>query len=349
MNSKWRLETCLVGVRLIAGMLRHIVLLWNRPHQDARVILEQQGELKYFTVPARLQKYLVRGSIACGTCMFALFAGLLAWTALLQTGKNQLERSHLEIYAALVGSDPDAEQPQQTRLDQESMLLLAQAIRDRDLEIRRYVDSATLSLNSENGNLSSRLEATGLSERAVKAIQASQPAGGFRSDEQDISDPLLNGKFAAESARNQSLKEVLQALPARMPVSDYSISSRFGIRTHPITQRPGFHAGLDLVTRSDDAVFPAKEGKVILARNYNNYGNTVIVRHERGIETLYAHLASIAVREGQEVDTETRLGEVGNTGASTGKHLHFEVSVGGYPVDPLKVMQTAEYVQQAQK
>lgn len=349
MISKWRLEACMAGLRLIVGMPRHVVVLWNRPLQDARIILEQQGELKYFTVPARLQKYLVRGSIVSGAAVVAAFAGLLAWTALLHAGKNQLERSHVEIYAALVGSSADSGNPLQSDLDKESMLLLAHAIRDRDLQIRRYVDSATLSLNSENGNLSSRLEATGLSERAVKAIQASQPAGGFRPDAQDINDPLLNGQFAAESARNQSLKEVLQALPARMPVSDYSISSRFGIRTHPITQRPAFHAGLDLVTRSDDAVFPAKEGKVILARTYNNYGNTVIVRHERGIETLYAHLASIAVREGQEVDTQTRLGEVGNTGASTGKHLHFEVSVGGYPVDPLKVMQTAEYVQQAQK
>lgn len=134
-----------------------------------------------------------------------------------------------------------------------------------------------------------------------------------------------------------------------MPVVNYGITSRYGIRTHPITQRPSFHAGIDLVTRGDDRVYPAKEGRVILARNYNNYGNTVVVRHERGIETLYAHLASIAVQEGQEVDQQTLLGMVGNTGASTGKHLHFEVSVGGYPVDPLKVMQAAEYVQQAQK
>ena len=65
------------------------------------------------------------------------------------------------------------------------------------------------------------------------------------------------------------------------------------------------------------------------------------------METLYAHLASIKVREGQEVDLDTVLGLVGNTGTSTGKHLHFEVSVGGYPVDPLKVINTAQYVQQA--
>jgi len=58
-------------------------------------------------------------------------------------------------------------------------------------------------------------------------------------------------------------------------------------------------------------------------------------------------LASINVKEGQDVDLSTVLGQIGNTGASTGKHLHFEVSVGSYPVDPIKVIDTAQYVQQA--
>jgi len=349
MLRKRRFAHLLPKLFLMVAWPSQVARLWGYSFQDARVILEQNGDLKYFVVPARLQKFLVRGSLVLTGAALAALLALLVWSALLQARQRQLERSHLEIYAALVDSASDAGTPHEANLDRESMLLLAQAIRERDLELRRYVDSATVSLSSENGNLSSRLDATGLSERAVKAIQANQPSGGFPPESQDITDPLLKGRFASESAKNQSLKEVLQALPAQMPVSDYRITSRFGIRTHPITQRPGFHAGVDLVTRSDDSVYPAKEGKVILARDYNSYGNTVVVRHERGIETLYAHLASISVREGQEVDTQTVLGMVGNTGSSTGKHLHFEVSVGGYPVDPLKVMQTAEYVQQAQK
>jgi murein DD-endopeptidase MepM/ murein hydrolase activator NlpD len=160
---------------------------------------------------------------------------------------------------------------------------------------------------------------------------------------------LLRGTFLEESAKNRELKEVLLALPSRMPINDFYTTSHFGVRKHPISGRHRFHAGLDLVPRSDDRVYSVKPGKVILARAHHDYGNTVIVRHERGIETLYAHLASIDVKEGQEVDTLTVLGMVGNTGASTGKHLHFEITVGGYPVDPLKVITTAQHVQQAQK
>jgi murein DD-endopeptidase MepM/ murein hydrolase activator NlpD len=103
--------------------------------------------------------------------------------------------------------------------------------------------------------------------------------------------------------------------------------------------------GVDLLSRLSDEVRPAKPGKVILSRPYQDFGNTVIVRHERGIETLYGHLADLRVREGQEVDLNTVIGFVGNTGSSTGKHLHFEVSVGGYPVDPEKVIATANHVQ----
>jgi murein DD-endopeptidase MepM/ murein hydrolase activator NlpD len=134
-----------------------------------------------------------------------------------------------------------------------------------------------------------------------------------------------------------------------MPLDGFSLSSPFGLRNHPVTGRPKFHMGVDLLPGSSDAVKPAKAGKIVMAHDYQDYGNTVIIRHDRGIETLYAHLASMNVREGQDVDVDTVIGMVGNTGSSTGKHLHFEISVGGYPVDPLKVIETASYVQKSSK
>lgn len=197
------------GVKALLGLPGRAVRLWNYPVQEARVILEQGGDLKYLTVPARLQVFLLRGGMVFGSLVFLVICALMVWGVLLQAGKRELERSHLEIYAALVGSREPSEGGLQTALDKDEMLLLAQAIRDRDLEIRRYVDSATATLHGENGHLSARLEATGLSERAVKAIQSSQPVGGFGPDSGDITDPLLKGQFAAESARNQSLNDVL--------------------------------------------------------------------------------------------------------------------------------------------
>ena len=321
--------------------------LWRRDYHDSRIILEQQGDLKYFSISGHLQRNVVRGLIVVGTASSASIIVLSTLSLLLMLGNSRLERSHNEIYEALLGSAVDLTEGGANALGREDMLVLAQAIRDRDLEIRRFVKSSASTLSAENTTLKARLDASGLSEKAIKIIHGSASIGGFGNDRIDTKNPLLRGRLSEEIAKNHALMEVLSALPTKMPVSDYSVSSSFGIRTHPITGRPKLHMGVDLLTHGGDEVKPAKPGKVILARAYQDYGNTVIVRHERGIETLYGHLADVRVREGQEVDMNSLLGMVGNTGSSTGKHLHFEVSVGGYPVDPEKVIDTANYVQKS--
>lgn len=339
------------SLRWTARLPSGLVGLWRREFRDARLILEQEGDLRYIVVPGSLQRLAVRTGIATGVVVFTALMGLTGTALYLQTKKVRLEASHHAIYKALVDSTSDLQADGGYSSGEVDLVLLAETIRERDQEIRQMVSAATSSVTESNRELDRHLQASGLTESAIKVIQANTAMGAFTQD-RDLDqhpDPLLRGTFAEQSAKNRELKDILQALPAKMPVSDYYTTSHFGIRKHPISGRPRFHAGVDLVTRSDDRVYPVRSGKVILARYYNNYGNTVIVRHERGIETLYAHLERIDVQEGQEVDSASVLGLVGNTGASTGKHLHFEVSVGGYPVDPIKVISTAQHVQQAKR
>jgi murein DD-endopeptidase MepM/ murein hydrolase activator NlpD len=333
------------GSEWLAGVPATLVSLWRREYHDSRIILEQRGDLKYFSVSGHLQRNVVRGLIVVGTASVAAIIVLSVLSVLLMMGNSRLERSHNEIYEALLGSTVDLAENGGPTLGRDEMLALAQTIRDRDLEIRRFVKSSATTLASENTSLKARLDSSGLSEKAIKVIHGSASIGGFGNDQVDTKNPLLRGRLSEEIAKNHALMEVLNALPTKMPLSDFSISSSFGIRTHPITGRPKLHMGVDLLSRLSDEVRPAKPGKVILSRPYQDFGNTVIVRHERGIETLYGHLADLRVREGQEVDLNTVIGFVGNTGSSTGKHLHFEVSVGGYPVDPEKVIATASHVQ----
>jgi murein DD-endopeptidase MepM/ murein hydrolase activator NlpD len=328
---------------------RWVLSLWNRPYQDARLILEQNGDLRYLIISARVQRLAARGTLATSATLLGTLFILAVSTAYLNTTKHQLEESHRAIYAALLTGTSDLDVDGVGSLSNNDMLMLAQAIRERDREIRQIVSSVTSDLSSENTQLDQHLGTSGLTESAIRVIQNNTAMGGFGRDLDAHPDPLLKGAFSEESARNRALKDVLMALPSQYPVTDYYVSSGFGIRKHPVTGRPRFHAGIDLVTRTDDSVFPVKPGKVVLARDYNDYGKTIIIRHERGIETLYAHLDKIHVREGQDVDLDTLIGIVGNTGMSTGKHLHFEVTVGGYPVDPLKVINTAQNVQQAQR
>jgi len=322
-----------------------LAALWRRDYHDSRIILEQQGDLKYFSVSGHLQRNVVRGLILVGSASAATITLLALFSGLLLIGNAKLERSHNEIYSALLGSADDLADQGVLSMSKDDMLALAQTIRERDIEIRRFVKSSATTLSSDNLSLKARLDATGLSEKAIKVIHGNVAMGGFRSDQVEPANPLLRGKLSDEIAKNHDLMDVLNALPVKMPLGDFSTSSAFGIRNHPITGRPKFHTGVDLITGASDDVHATKGGKVVLARSYQDYGNTVIIRHERGLETLYAHLARIDVKEGQDVDLNAVIGLVGNTGSSTGKHLHFEVSVGGYPVDPQKVIETAFYVQ----
>jgi murein DD-endopeptidase MepM/ murein hydrolase activator NlpD len=97
------------------------------------------------------------------------------------------------------------------------------------------------------------------------------------------------------------------------------------------------HTGIDIDGTTGEPLVASKAGTVILASSYSGYGNAVIIDHG-GIQTLYAHLSSFNVSEGQEVPQGEIVGSVGCTGSCTGDHLHFEVRVNGDPVDPMNYL-----------
>ena len=333
-----------------SGLIRwsKLVLgLWHRDYHDSRIILEQQGDLKYLVIPARLQRTVVRSTMVVLGSLISLALLMTATATWLQTRKLMLEHSHRQIFLALqsAGINPEL---QSNEYSQEDMLEMARAIRERDMQIRQYVGDWTETLAARNNELRSLISSSGLNGKVISIIQRSQPQGGFTDSFKD--NPLLSGSFAQETAANKELRSVLEALPHKMPLQDYAVTSEFGIRAHPITNKPSLHAGIDLkATNGDDTVRSVKPGKVIVAGYHGSMGNTVLIRHDRGVETLYGHLDRILVKEGDKVEDGSPIGTVGNTGQSTGKHLHFEVMIGSYQVDPKKVVQTAQYVRQNQK
>lgn len=111
---------------------------------------------------------------------------------------------------------------------------------------------------------------------------------------------------------------------------DAPISSRFGPRWGRM------HSGLDLAAAQGTPVQAAAPGRVKSASFDGGYGNLVVIQHPDGSETRYAHMASLGVKAGQTVGAGDKVGTVGNTGNSTGPHLHFELRVDGQPRDPLK-------------
>ena len=115
---------------------------------------------------------------------------------------------------------------------------------------------------------------------------------------------------------------------------DATLSSRYGWRQDPFGAGVRFHAGVDIAAAYGREVPVVSDGRVEFAGEQGGYGLTVLVSHDGGIETRYAHLSSLNVRQGDQVQAGSVVGRVGQTGRSTGPHLHFEVLQHGQPINP---------------
>lgn len=119
------------------------------------------------------------------------------------------------------------------------------------------------------------------------------------------------------------------------PVRYAGISSPFGNRYHPVLRRYILHTGVDLVAKYVP-LRAAKAGVVTFAGNMSGYGKIIIINHGNGYETRYAHLSVISTNVGEHVNQGDLIGKTGNSGRTTGPHLHFEIRVNGVPKNPMK-------------
>jgi len=140
-----------------------------------------------------------------------------------------------------------------------------------------------------------------------------------------------------EMAKNQ--KDRLKHIPSIQPVSDKNLkqmASGYGVRIDPIYGTARFHAGMDFAANIGTPVYATGNGTVIFADWKQGYGKCMMIDHGYGYQTLYAHLNEYKARVGQKVVRGEQIAEVGNTGKSTGPHLHYEVHVKGNPDNPAK-------------
>ncbi len=133
-------------------------------------------------------------------------------------------------------------------------------------------------------------------------------------------------------------REIVQYVPLGKPVWSYWLTSSFGGRADPFNKKQARHKGVDLASRTGNKIKTMAKGKVTRAEYAGGYGNLVEVDHGNGFKTKYAHMNKIYVKKGQYVEAQDVVGEVGNTGRSTGPHLHYEVLYRGVPVDPMPFM-----------
>jgi len=181
-------------------------------------------------------------------------------------------------------------------------------------------------------NLINEIEAQKAAQQAALAAEQARQ----KQQQQTISSEQPNGNSGSESGSSQSGESSAQVVGTgsySWPVSCRYITSCVGYRFHPISEEWKYHSGMDIGCQYGDSIWAADSGVVSLASVNGGYGNCVIIDHCNGYYTLYGHMSSIAVYQGQTVTKGTVIGYVGSTGVSTGPHLHFEIRYGSECLD----------------
>lgn len=141
------------------------------------------------------------------------------------------------------------------------------------------------------------------------------------------------------------IKKQLLRMPISMPVRGPArMTSGFGARRDPFRRVLAMHTGLDFKGEVGRPVYAPATGKVVRAGWMGGYGRTIEILHDNGISTRYAHLSRIEIAVGDHVTRGKLIGRVGNTGRSTGAHLHYETRINGKAVDPKRFLQAGRYV-----
>jgi murein DD-endopeptidase MepM/ murein hydrolase activator NlpD len=141
-----------------------------------------------------------------------------------------------------------------------------------------------------------------------------------------------------------SLRAMIKTLPVAAPLTEFEVTSPFGVRGDPENGHTGFHTGIDLAAPYDSPVYATAPGTVTFAGWRDDYGKIVEIDHGNGIATRYAHLHAFTVSVGQKVGAHQQVGYLGSSGRATGPHVHYEVVVNGEPQDPEKFFGLARYV-----
>lgn len=203
------------------------------------------------------------------------------------------------------------------------------------------------------GMLESELKDTGINlDKALSTIASHPPASGG---------PLVGlpelpaaalppeamaalQQLEARLDRQERLRALGNYLPLTPPVDNFYASSGFGSRRDPFTNQWATHTGLDLVAREGSPVTLPAAGKVVAVTFDEGYGHMVEVDHGFSVHTRYAHLGKVMVKAGEALDPGSQIGTLGNSGRSSGPHLHYEVLLEGKPVDPLRFMEKSRHV-----
>jgi len=156
---------------------------------------------------------------------------------------------------------------------------------------------------------------------------------------------FVNEALLTTTKANEHLKKKFSIITNEVPlcfpldIDNFKrISDYYGSRKHPILNKWRMHKGIDFAGKLNSDIYAAGDGVVKSVRYSSGYGLCVIITHSNGLSTIYGHLNDAVVKKGDVVKASQKIGLLGNTGISTGPHLHFEIKVNKRSIDPLKLL-----------
>jgi len=305
---------------------------------------------------------LRRGAIVLGAVP-ALFLLLLIWSLLVKVENRSLSReaqTYNEYLASVTSSCQEELHRAKSRFQgsEQKLELFAQQVDG--------LEKKTAGLCARTGDLVSRIN------RDLIILAPTGASGGASGDEDEDADyyeyesrpvvPLSPSQFEKISHLERRLgrldeqlelyertlkqlewtwherNSLFRAMPSMWPLQEGRITSRFGMRVHPVTRRVQLHRGLDLAAPFGTTIHATADGIVSFVGRRGGYGLVVEIDHGYGISSFYAHCDTTLFEAGEEVKIGQPIARVGTSGLSTGPHLHFEIRVLGEPVDPLEYL-----------
>lgn len=207
-------------------------------------------------------------------------------------------------------------------------------------DLRIFADMPALDMDMQEVGIGGAVD----NQMAVASTMLPNAVGTQVADIRNLLDQIERRMYLYEDNREEIEKnllardEKLKHTPSIRPVKEGRISEKYGYRIDPFTDVQRHHNGIDVAAPTGSQVYASAAGVVVMAKSSyrvgQGYGKEVIIDHGDGVRTRYAHLSKVLVKKGQTVKRWEVVGLVGETGRSTGPHLHYEVMMSGKPVNP---------------
>ena len=344
---------------------------WEALFRDHEIIIRTGGEVRFIQLYARVQRRLANIALAVLGVWLLVTAAMLAWQAYsawqqrdVYARQAMVERAEARV-ARERGKVENVARNLDSKLDYLEALNAEHFGATAQPATGAPAAAAPAAKTDPNDDKLSELHAIDARQQrlvvamtaAVQARSARAEAAlhtvGIRYGERAQGGPFIPYagvigpaphdaailKLAAALDRMESLEQLVLSLPSVRPAEVIRLSSGFGFRRDPFTGAGAMHAGLDFTGAYASPIHAAAAGMVSFVGQRSGYGNVVEIDHGHGLLTRYAHLSGFATQVGARVLPGDTIARMGSTGRSTGTHLHFEVRVGGTPVNPRRFLE----------